>query len=186
MNDEQFEYQMRMIEHAYNPTVVAALRARDAAQREALARVEAERNEVCDGLDRQTARLIAAQAQLAEAVALLQNIEQRMYGEDVEHRFTDLIADIDRITAQVEQQGYCERCGCSGEISEGCGPAGCSCRGEKEAQVAQAGDEAKSFERWWTSTEILRKNKMMLAQEAWMARAALATQPAVRGAEHGQ
>lgn len=39
--------------------------------REALARVEAERNEVCDGLDRQTARLIAAQAQLAEAVGVM-------------------------------------------------------------------------------------------------------------------
>lgn len=76
MNNEQFEYQMRMIEHAYNPTVVTALRARDTAQREALARVEAERNEVCDGLDRQTARLIAAQAQLAEAVERLAKAEE--------------------------------------------------------------------------------------------------------------
>lgn len=48
MNDEQFEYQMRIIEHAYNPTVVAALRARDTAQREALARVEAELHAVHD------------------------------------------------------------------------------------------------------------------------------------------
>lgn len=52
-------------------SIAQEIKEHDAAQREALARVEAQRNEVCDGLDRQTARLITAHQQLAEAVNLL-------------------------------------------------------------------------------------------------------------------
>lgn len=39
-------------------------------------------------------------------------------------------------------------------------------------------DDNVEFEKWWMSTPILRKQKIQIAQEAWFARAKLASQPA--------
>ncbi len=111
MNDQEFELCLLTLGLFDFKAAVEGLRIRDTAQREALARVEAERDLAVSQRDgnlfaaqQMTEAAEEAQAQLAEAVALLQEIEQRMYGEDVEHRFTDLIADIDRITAQAENR----------------------------------------------------------------------------------
>lgn len=176
MNNEQFEYQMRMIEHAYNPTVVTALRARDTAQREVLARVEAERDALRDNLalarserDRVIALLKkrdTAQAQLAEAVGLLREVE--LWSDGTKSWLDKLASFLDR-HAQAEQQ---------------------------EAQGAQAVDERAAFEsslhpslsrETFVDEEgdtVYRYTWVQGAWIGWQARAALATQPAVRGAEH--
>jgi len=95
MNDGQFEGTMTALEINGYGKQVAKLRARDTAQREALARVEGERDEVCDGLDRQTARLIAAHAQLAEAVDCLTGCAARLRVliDHDKHKLLDVVAE---------------------------------------------------------------------------------------------
>ena len=196
MNDEQFEVVLDFIRRNWNSggSPVSDLRARDTAQREALARVEAEH---ADDVKRYRQLLneagrdrYSAQKKLAEAVGLLQKIEQRMYGEDVEHRFTDLLADLDRITTQAEQQEgeyYCKVCRNHGCVS-GCHP---DYYKQQEAQGAQAGDERVAFEAAMVAEGYQKPERgsypdsQYLYQRdqdrfvGWMARAALATQPAV-------
>jgi len=195
MNDEQFEEEMCALEDCGHDDFVEALRARDTAQREALARVEAERDRwighynhlmeqhmprTGDGCEKGWSRVVEArelQAQLAEAAALLDRLFLSKSYVGLEAIMVDVGAFLAR-HAQAEQQ---------------------------EAQGAQAGDERAAFESWtrlhneslkddcpdqsedikldtqggvycWSNTDC--------AWQAWKARAALATQPAVRGAEH--
>lgn len=44
---------------------------------------------------------------------------------------------------------------------------------EQPAPVAVALNESAEFNKWWSTTEVLKKSKLQIAQEAWQARACL-------------
>lgn len=76
MNDEQFESVMQQLENhgGRYAMLVLKLRARDTAQREALARVEAENEQMASKLLEIAEQRDAAQAQLAQAVGILDRL----------------------------------------------------------------------------------------------------------------
>lgn len=124
MNDEQFEHVLKFIQDNWHSgqELAGKMRARDTAQREALARVEAERDKVSavlarvenerKNLQEQGGKLAvrwalavnerkAAQAQLAEAVGLLREVEPaRYFADDLDARVEAFLAR----HAQAEQQ----------------------------------------------------------------------------------
>ena len=128
-----------------------------------------------DGQIGQVIDLDTAQAQLAEAVGLYLKVRHividaaNVAGNEKYHAVDDAFMSLSR-HAQAEQQ---------------------------EAKGAQAVDERAAFENWASDGGLYpqaverRGDQYKLAQthsywQAWQARAALATQPAVRGAEHDQ
>lgn len=203
MNDEQFE---ALVSNIAPENVQAFLRARDTAQREALARVEAElrQSRLCE-LGKDT-ELKHAQAQLAEAVGLLQQqCDKDRYGANTEH----VEAFLGRYRARHAQSEQQEAR--NAEVArESLRPENQRIQPVEplrvphplEAQGAQAGDERYLFNHWMHDLvhasevdgrvrKIMRMDTMTAQEEecawdAWQARAALATQPAVRGAEHDQ
>ena len=83
MNDEQFEGRMQIVEVEVSQLMANQLRARDTAQREALARTEAERDAVKLSLLNAECEVLlvegqrdTVQAQLAEAVERLAKAEE--------------------------------------------------------------------------------------------------------------
>lgn len=158
MNDEEFEQSLQALEQAMWPSTAGKLRARDTAQREALARVEAELAEAVgflrsarylngDDLEAiddfvlrhtQAEQRDTAQAHLAEALLLIRDAKEGLRtGPDYgwEGRLANQLGEFLARHAQAEQQ---------------------------EAQGAQAGDD------YFASPEEYAEQ-----------RAALATQPAV-------
>lgn len=105
MSDERFEEGMQTVENNIYSNLAQELRDRDTAQREALARVEAERQEWTLLTMRVMSERDAAQAQLAEAIGLLREIESAKIIFNAEkfelnRRLVGLLARL----AQAEQQ----------------------------------------------------------------------------------
>lgn len=217
MNDEQFEQTMRYFDGIDEGSFARQLRARDTAQREALARVEAdlamkqEAYEVAVGmLHVARSKTKEAQAQLAQAVGLLRyNMESSSFREILTLE-RDIAAFLAR-HAQAEQQEAPACHDCNGDgvipvmekdhdgnwIEDRCRTCDGSGRRQEaqEAQGAQAGDERAAFERHAAfvgmdfsraegHAEYYESPFANGAWEGWKARAAIATQTAVRGAEH--
>lgn len=87
MNDEQFEQELQFLSTLASPPLIEQIRARDIAQREALARAEAERDQWQTAYWKQHRITGEAQAQLAEAVGLLRKVvawpaEECTYGQE--------------------------------------------------------------------------------------------------------
>ena len=108
-SDEQFEMLMRRLDFGAMD-ISRQLRARDTAQREALARVEAERDLAVSQRDHNlySARLMTeaaeeAQAQLAEAVGLLKHVKDWFGWGDLPESLSKLDSFLSR-HAQAEQQ----------------------------------------------------------------------------------
>lgn len=175
---------------------------------EALARVEAERDEARFEVMSYSAQFDAAQAQLAEAVGLfwfIQGYLEEDRNVHVKARIRSFISRhrLDEHAQAKQQEGeyYCKVCRNHGCVS-GCHP---DYYKQQEAQGAQAVDERAVYETWLAekalSLPLLRgvtnlrylsgngqyvNDWAMFGYMVWIARAALATQPAVRGAEHDQ
>ena len=194
MNDEQFEATMECL----RDELADNLRARDTAQREALARVEAERDGAWRNAQRWRKAEHTAQAQLAEAVGLLLDASDPR-GPNI--RYAAIKDFLLRHAQAVQQEAR------NAEVARE------SLRPENqriepveplrvphplEAQGAQARDERAAFEEWAHKNWPGAERKMLERDEqgsyvstiyrdyftGWKARAALATQPAARGAEH--
>lgn len=197
MSDEQFEKAVSMSEWCDD------LRARDTAQREALARVEAEREERRQWAGHYAHQRDIAQAQLAEAVELIRETLDEMFFEDYP-KLEDFLSRIHR--AQAEQQEVCWQCGGIGEVDTGGvmpwgapAMAKCPCQREdqaeqQEAQGAQAGDDRAAFEAAAQTflSGLVQLDFSRFADDSgytssivewgfrvWQKRAALATQTAV-------
>ena len=177
MNDEQFEATMECL----RDELADKLRARDTAQREALARVEAERDTAVvqmqnirkerDAINKELGdagfNLCIAQQQLAEAVGLLREVNSQ--------RFTTL-ATVEIIESFIGRHSQTFHDRAQAE--------------HQEAQGAQAGGERAAFEGWYRRTlspgATFNKNPDGSYESGncqgrwltWQARAALATQPA--------
>lgn len=113
MSDEQFERICELVEHELqSPDAAAMLSARDAVQRQELARVEAERDSVqIDAMSYSEQRDIA-QAQLAEAVGLLKYaMESSSFREilTLERDIADFLAQAEQQEAQGAQAGEFQR-----------------------------------------------------------------------------
>lgn len=211
MNDEQFEEAMKAFDNCFITNMTADLRARDTAQREALARVEAAAKENLADERRVTSfvhTLLAAakserdtaQAQLAEAVGL------------IDQHFNDLgdaccsfesQHDVDTVTRFLDVlQAFLARHAQGVEVTGNSrGPAHAE---QQEAQGTQAGDERAAFEAWhrsrfataWNTGDPTRDmhngikagkygpEEQQIRWECWQARAALATQPVAPVADH--
>lgn len=152
MNDEQFEATMGAFSQLGWPTTVDDLRARDTAQREALARVEAERDAARSRQEhtQSTLRTVlvelqSSQAQLAEAVGLLKYAMESSGFREILTLERDIAGFLAR-HAQAEQQEACEYCrpgkytGLPGGACENCMNTGLKYPEQQEAQGAQAGD----------------------------------------------
>ena len=201
MNDEQFEGRMEIVEVEVSQLMANQLRARDTAQREALARVEAERDSVQIDAMTYAEQRDAAQAQLGElqrAYVTMTNQSMLVDGDHCYYLKSAEMAAFDRIFtgAQAEQQEgeyYCKVCRNHGCVS-GCHP---DYYKQQEAQGAQAVDERAVYETWLAekalSLPLLRgvtnlrylsgngqyvNDWAMFGYMVWIARAALATQPA--------
>lgn len=156
MNDQQFELAMCELEDK-GSWHSKGLRARDTAQREALARVEAERDEF-KRLARENFELVGdqrqsidtAQAQLAQAVGLLRELRPTIPKDVLLLWCIDRDAFLSR-HAQAEQQ---------------------------EAHGAQAVDAKKTKIDWVNDYRVRHGVSLRVAAKAYEARAALATQPA--------
>lgn len=174
-----------------------------ATQREALARVEEERNGLRVAVQHESAvrrhtsstlsivlaELQSSQAQLVDAVGLLKRLYSGHAG------YSELEAFLAR-HAQAEQQEVCWQCGGTGEADTGGvmswgAPALDVCPCQQEAQGAQAVDERAAFE---SSLDPSLSRETFVDEEGdtvyrypwvqgawigWSRRAALATQPAV-------
>lgn len=169
MNDEQFEGTMTALEINGYSRQVAQLRARDTAQRDSLAQVEAELSDIRHKAFTAAMARDTAQAQLAEAVGLLRDTYHQPFIK------SELLKKIEPFLARYAQAE------------------------QQEAQSAQAepanfGQELEAFEKWrHTQADSLRRCGYPDGADAfirlgsvqwagWQARAALATQPAVHGA----
>lgn len=151
MNEEQFEQELQFLSTLASPPLIEQLRARDTAQREALARVEAERDaalqQVLDVVERSSDDIVYLRGQLAEAVRLMRELEPHKVSEELETRFRAFIsrhgqaAEVTwdyRGPGQAEQQEAREET-LDDILNSPCAPC------EEEAQGAQAGDEQEAF-----------------------------------------
>lgn len=180
MNDEQFEESLQALEQAMWPSTAEKLRSRDTAQREALARMEAERDTAIaqmqnirrgrDAINKELGdagfNLCIAQQQLAEAVGLL-NDPDRGYKHGWFPTQAKKIEDFLARHTQAEQQeaghghitpradGVVMKCG---------GPGLCAvCTAEQEAKGAQVGE----FQREDRYIVIKREDLVALHRDAF-------------------
>lgn len=173
-------------------------------ERGALARVEAELEKYAGLAADNSLAKVQAQAQLAEAVGLGKALHSAcvnlLYGGY--DRISELGGDCDPVSkmeaenpAMQEWKAFLAR-HAQAEQQEA-QPARVvmdEWRAEQEAQGAQAGDEDAAFMAWaereyqtGPDEELnLKHLDVIQNRKGWMARAALATQPAVRGDEHDQ
>ncbi|WP_278439512.1 hypothetical protein [Pseudomonas oryzihabitans] len=166
MNDEQFEAAIQEIELAGYYSISEALQDHNTAQREALEQMKAERDQY-DELHLDSIALAArCKAQLAEVLYILgQHRAWTGMGWEQLPVPVHAVEKIRSKLAQAEQQ---------------------------EVRGAQAGDERAKAEQAYVegafdySAAPIGSRDWTLYWKGWQDRAALATQPAVRGAEHDQ
>lgn len=237
MNDEQFEQELQFLSTLASPPLIDQLRARDTAQREALAHAISGRSDAQEELvralsahDEAKAELALVEAERAELwrqhreaageLVLVQAVRAQMREDrdaalfqltevlrilDQHRAWTGMgweqlpvpvhaVEKIRRKLAQAEQQeAHCANCDGIGSIptiggldARQCG----ACKGvrpQSEAQGAQGGDEDAQFVKWAnveyrveSGEELnLTHRHVIENRKGWMARAALATQPAV-------
>lgn len=198
ISDESFEFNMQILEADGLPGTAAELRARDTAQREALARVEAEAGRLAEAGLAAHVKATAAHAQLAEAVGLLGEIAEE---ENEEVPYAAILDFLARHAQAEKQEALSDAELMEVAMFEGAGNKAARRAHElgvaelpehlaprpQEAQGAQAGDELDAIaeaifnadkDNWFSVGPYPQLHANDKARLRAMARAALATQPA--------